>query len=181
MNNLSVFDLDETLFKTSAKVHVLKDGKIKRKLNNQEFNSYIPQEGETFDFLEFTSADLFLKTSIPIRPMIGRLREKIRQGNQIRILTARKDFDKKEIFLKALKVHGINPNHIHVDRAGNIPGPSHKSKEIFFKKYFNIKEFKVIEFFDDHEENLKTFKGLSDLTQSKLKAFLVRDGLSISY
>ena len=37
---LTIFDIDETMFKTKALVLVVKDGKTVKKLNNQEFNKY---------------------------------------------------------------------------------------------------------------------------------------------
>ena len=39
-NTISFIDIDETTFHTYAKVKVMKDGKIVRTLNNQEFNTY---------------------------------------------------------------------------------------------------------------------------------------------
>ena len=37
---LTIFDIDETMFITKAKVKVVKDGKVIKKLDNQEFNTY---------------------------------------------------------------------------------------------------------------------------------------------
>ena len=37
---LTIFDIDETLFHTKAKVAVVKDGNVVRMLDNQEFNTY---------------------------------------------------------------------------------------------------------------------------------------------
>ena len=39
-NGLTIFDIDDTLFKTNSKVHVKKDGKTITKLSPAEFNSY---------------------------------------------------------------------------------------------------------------------------------------------
>ena len=36
---LTIFDIDETMFITKAKVHIVKNGKIIKKLDNQEFNT----------------------------------------------------------------------------------------------------------------------------------------------
>ena len=69
---LTIFDIDETLFKTTANILVKKDGRVARKLNNQEFNSYKLKDGEEFDFGEFGDAEHFLKTSEPIKPMIAK-------------------------------------------------------------------------------------------------------------
>ena len=37
---LTMFDVDETMFITKAKVKVMKNGKVVKKLDNQEFNTY---------------------------------------------------------------------------------------------------------------------------------------------
>ena len=63
---LTMFDVDETMFKTKARVHVTKDGKVIKKLTNQEFNKYKLKSGEDFDFGEFTNAKIFNQTSTPI-------------------------------------------------------------------------------------------------------------------
>ena len=60
---LTIFDIDETMFKTSAKVEVKKNGKTIKKLDNQQFNNYKLKTGEKFDFGQFTNAEIFNKTS----------------------------------------------------------------------------------------------------------------------
>ena len=37
---ITFIDIDETIFHTFAKIKVFKDGKLKRELDNQEFNTY---------------------------------------------------------------------------------------------------------------------------------------------
>ena len=41
LGRLSIFDIDDTLFHTTAKITVMKDGKVLKKLSNQEFNTYV--------------------------------------------------------------------------------------------------------------------------------------------
>jgi len=43
---LTIFDIDETMFITKAKVKVVKNGKVIKKLDNQEFNTYKKKPGE---------------------------------------------------------------------------------------------------------------------------------------
>ena len=50
---LTIFDIDDTLFHTTAQIKVMKDGKVVQSLTNQEFNNYKLQPGEEFDFGEF--------------------------------------------------------------------------------------------------------------------------------
>ena len=50
---LTIFDIDETLFHTKAKVKVMKGGTLVRELDNQEFNTYKRKPGEEYDFGQF--------------------------------------------------------------------------------------------------------------------------------
>ena len=69
---LSIFDIDETLFYSKAKVKVVKDGKVIKSLDNVQFNNYKLGNGEDFDFGEFKSAKIFNQTSTPIGRMIAK-------------------------------------------------------------------------------------------------------------
>ena len=88
---LTIFDIDETMFKTKAQVHVTKDGKVIKKLDNQEFNKYRLKRGEDFDFGEFTNAKIFNETSTPIAKMINKVksifRNAVRSGSKVIIVT----------------------------------------------------------------------------------------------
>jgi FMN phosphatase YigB (HAD superfamily) len=37
---LTIFDIDETLFKTNALIRIMQDGKVVRSLDNQQYNEY---------------------------------------------------------------------------------------------------------------------------------------------
>ena len=69
-NSISFIDIDETTFHTYAKVGVYKNGKKVRDLDNQQFNTYELQPGESFNFDEFKSSEVFNKTSKPIDEMV---------------------------------------------------------------------------------------------------------------
>ena len=137
---LTIFDIDETMFITKAEVKVVKDGKVVKKLNNQEFNTYKKKSGEEFDFGEFKSAEVFNKTSTPIARMINKvkviLKNATKAGSKVIIVTARPDFDDKKLFLDTFKKQGIDIDKIFVERAGNLgSGPAADNKKVIFKKY----------------------------------------------
>ena len=75
-----------------------------KSLTNQEFNKYKLKSGEKFDFGEFRSAEVFYKTSTPIGKMIGKvkaiLRNATKRGSRVIIVTARPNFDNRDLFLK---------------------------------------------------------------------------------
>ena len=136
---LTMFDVDETMFITKAKVKVVKDGKVVKKLDNQEFNTYKKKRGEEFDFGEFKDAKVFNRTSTPIARMINKvkaiLKNAVRKGSKVIIVTARPNFDNKKLFLDTFRKQGIDIDKIYVERAGNLGGgPAAGNKKIIFKK-----------------------------------------------
>jgi FMN phosphatase YigB (HAD superfamily) len=74
LRSLVIFDIDDTLLHTTAKIRVIKNGQTVRELTNQQFNNYELQPGEEFDFGEFRSAEKFNRESEPIEPMIRKLK-----------------------------------------------------------------------------------------------------------
>ena len=162
---LHVFDIDETLFKTTAKIHVKdKDGKTVRSLSNAEFNDHKLSPGHSYGFDEFRRADKFSKESEPIHPMIAKLRKihanvKNSPGSRVIMNTARADFDDKDKFLGKFKQHGIDIDDIHVHRAGNIKGdqaPAEK-KNVVLRKHLDSGNYRHATMYDDSEKNLNHF------------------------
>lgn len=159
---LTIFDIDETLFHTKAKVAVVKDGKVVRMLDNQEFNTYKRQPGEEYDFREFKSAEVFRKTSTPIVRMVEKakaiVKAKSNAHSRAIIVTARADFDDKEMFLQTFRDHGIPIDQMHVERSGNlgIESPA-EAKKVVFRKYLNTKNYIKTRLYDDAMSNLKAF------------------------
>jgi len=142
-STLHVFDVDDTLVHSNAKVHV-KDakGKTVEKLSTSEYNNHKLPAGHNYDYKEFKSSDVF-KKSHPIKKMIRTINAtqsttSKNPKNKVIINTARADFDNKDKFLNTLSQHGIKHiDKIHVHRAGNIPGnekPAEK-KLTFIKQH----------------------------------------------
>ena len=50
---LSIFDFDDTLVSTNAKIHITHGDGEKETLTPAEYAVYEPQEGDEFDFSEF--------------------------------------------------------------------------------------------------------------------------------
>jgi len=183
---LTIFDIDETMFITKAKVKVVKNGKVIKKLNNQEFNTYKKKNGETYDFGEFKNAEVFKRTSTPIARMINKvkaiLKNATRAGSKVIIVTARPNFDNKKTFLDTFRKQGIDIDKIYVERAGNLgSGPAANNKKVIFKKYLDQKIYKRIRLFDDAMSNLKMFLSLKkDYPNVSFEAFLAKENGSVS-
>ena len=183
---LTIFDIDETMFITKAKVKVVKNGKVVKKLDNQEFNTYKKKDGETYDFGEFKNAEVFKRTSTPIARMINKvkaiLKNATRAGSKVIIVTARPNFDNKKTFLDTFRKQGIDIDKIYVERAGNLgSGPAAENKRVIFKKYLNQNIYKRIRLFDDAKSNLKVFLSLQkDYPDVSFEAFLAKPNGSVS-
>jgi GNAT superfamily N-acetyltransferase len=161
---LTIFDIDDTLFHTTAQIKVIKHGQVIRSLTNQEFNHYELGPGEQFDFGEFRDAEKFNRESKPIRSMIAKLKAILNRAGNSRVimLTARADFDDKHKFLDTFKRYGIDMSRIHVHRAGNLPGdelPAEK-KAIWVRRYLDTGKYGRVRLYDDSKTNLRVFKEL---------------------
>ena len=176
---LTIFDIDDTLFHTTAKIGVMKAGKKIKSLSNQEFNTYKLGAGETFDYGQFRDAAKFNAESKPISKMLDKAKIILKASeknpnSKVIIVTARDDFDNKEIFLDTFRKHGFVIDKVRVERAGKINDISDVAfkKVIIIKNYINTKKFKRVRLFDDSMTNLKAFLKLQhEFPMVKFEAF----------
>jgi len=167
-STLHVFDVDDTLVHSNAKVHVKNaNGHTVEKLSTSEYNNHKLPPGHHYDYHEFRSAKVF-SHSHPIKKMIRTINATQattikNPKNKVVINTARADFDNKHKFLDTLTHHGIkHMDKIHVHRAGNIPGnekPAEK-KLTFIRHHLDTHPYTHVRMYDDSHENLKAFLGL---------------------
>lgn len=170
LGSLTIFDIDDTLFHTTAKIGVLdKEGNRIKELSNSEFNVYSWKEGETPDFSEFKNAKKFNKESTPIPSMVGKMigmLQNVRKNpkSKVIIVTARGDFDDKETFLDTFRKHGINIDMVHVERAGNLKLPNTsvaEKKTVIVRDYLDTNQYDVARLYDDAWNNIEAFKLLA--------------------
>lgn len=161
---LTVFDIDETLFHTTAVVQIKKNGKIVKNLDNIEYNSYKLKRGEEYDFGQFKNSKIFNTTSTPMAKMINKLKAILKnsskKGSKVIFVTARADMDDKKLFIDTFKVQGIDMSKVYVERAGNFGTDTGKIKAKVFRQYLDTGEFKRIRLFDDSMENLHALLAL---------------------
>jgi predicted chitinase len=163
-NKLVIFDIDDTLVKTDTKVNVVKDGKIVNQLNSHDFSEYQLQPGEEFDFGRFRDAREFFEKAKPILPMINQLKHDIATGNKVIMVTARSDFNDREIFLDTFRRFGIDMSKVHVYRAGNIKDnlPTEVKKKAIIRKVLDANDYNKAIMYDDVMPNLDLFLSLKD-------------------
>jgi hypothetical protein len=161
---LTIFDIDDTLFNTTAKVAVVKNGRVARQLTSQQFNSYQLNLGEKFDFSQFADSDKFFRESTPISKMFNKAKAIVRNvqnkpNSRVVIITARNNFQDKNKFLATFRKYGFDIDKVRIERAGRIEGemiPAFK-KAIIIRNYLNTKEFSRVRLFDDSMSNLREF------------------------
>lgn len=185
VRTLNVWDIDDTLGKTDARVIVMKDGKQVKVLDPGEYNTYKPKKGETFDFVQFRSGKIFRDTFTPIKNVLDRAKEIVwnqSENSHSIILTARADFEDRDEFLQAFRDHGFPIDHVYVERSGNLAklkasSPAHINKGVVLKRYMKSGKFDRIRMWDDHAANLDMLYKLGkQFPNIEVIGYLVKDG-----
>jgi predicted chitinase len=161
-SKLVIFDIDDTLVHTQTKVHVIKDGKVIQSLNSHEFTHYKLKPNEEFDFGDFHDAREFFANAKPIIPMLDQLKRDIATGNKVVMVTARADFNDRELFLDTFRKYGVDMNKVHVYRAGNmtIKAQTEEKKKIIIRKLLDQGKYSKAIMYDDAIPNLHSFMEL---------------------
>jgi hypothetical protein len=189
-NGLHVFDIDDTLFHTTAQVHVKKGDKTVAKLSSTEYNSHTLPAGHHYDFHEFHSAHKFDTESKPVSRMMDKLKaihtnvKAKGGGSKVIMNTARQDFDDKHKFLDTFRKHGVDIDDIHVHRAGNIAVkqkiPVAQAKNEIIRKHLRTGNYRHVSLYDDSKENLNHFLDLKkEHPDVKFKAYHVQSDGSV--
>jgi len=93
LNKAYVFDFDDTLVKTDAKVHIYKDGKKIKSLTPEEYNFYTPAKGESTNMDDFIDPRIIMNARKykmwPALKNIDMAKKSGRSNSDIYILTAR--------------------------------------------------------------------------------------------
>ena len=185
MKKLVIFDIDDTLVHTQTLVHVTRGSETVAKLNSRDFTHYTLKDGESFDFKEFSNARAFFENSKPIIPMMNQLKRDIAESNKVVMVTARSDFDDRDLFLDTFRKYGIDIDKVHVYRAGNIDDGTRieiKKKQIIKTLLLRDQYNKAI-MYDDSVKNLNRFLELAhEFSATKFYAWAVNPcGASYEY
>ena len=159
--SLTIWDIDDTLMHTTAKVMVVDPDGQRRELTASEFNSYELRPGEKYDFEQFQDAKIFYNTSKPIENIWRTAQNTLakigkRPGSRMVIITARAEFDNTGLFIKTFEKHGMDMNKVKVYTVAGA-----KNKKPLIKQLLQTGHYTETRLFDDHPENLKDFLSLS--------------------
>jgi hypothetical protein len=173
--SITVFDLDDCLVVTQAKIKVcnIVTGDC-HELTPEEFNEYESNPNDKLDFDDFKSLEI-MKAGELIHYYLKILADAYKMKRAVGIVTARDD---REMIYKWMKEHvGF---HIAKDLIFAINDPVHKlkgsiseKKKEAFRQYIEM-GYKNIQFFDDDDANLRLVKELEteypDINLSVYKA-----------
>lgn len=168
MNTLHIFDFDDTLIRSDAKVVVINKSGQKKELTSEEYATYVEQPGDVFDFNEF---ERYPKNAEIIKPVFEELKKSIASASpdNVVILTARANAVPVQIFLKINKLQGI-----HVEAVGSSD-PMSKASYIMNR----LKDDPAIEkvrVFEDNVRNIRTIRKVMKDTGIVLKTNRVQNG-----
>jgi hypothetical protein len=190
VRTLNVWDIDDTLGQTSAKVNIKRDGKVIKSLAAGEYNNYKLGKDEELDFSQFRSGKIFRETFKPISNVLDKAKSIVwnqSENSHSIIITARADFDDHKEFLEAFRDHGFPIDHVYVERSGNLAklkpsSPAHINKGVIIKKYLASGKWDRIRMWDDHEKNLDMlFKVAAMYPEVEAVGYLVKDGKVSKY
>lgn len=153
-DRILLFDVDDTLLKSNAKISVIKDGETIKKLTPTEYNYYKLKAGEEFNYSEFRSYEALLESTF--LPFWKTLKREYNKGTHIGILTARENGD---MFKKFFLTHGIDIKDELIFTTGDpdYSGSVEQRKTQAIERLINV-GYKTFVFFDDSEANLKKVK-----------------------
>jgi len=154
--SITVFDLDDTLVITDAKIKVcnIVTGDC-HELTPEEFNDYEKHPDHKLDFDDFKSLEI-MKAGQLIHYYLKILADAYKMKRAVGIVTARDD---QEMIYKWMKEHvgfHIAKDLIYAinDPVHGLTGPIAERKKQAFREYIEM-GYKNIQFFDDDDANLK--------------------------
>ncbi len=174
-NKLIIFDLDDTLVRTEAKIKLVNrhTGKVIKEMTPEEFNKFeLNPRKHILNFDDFSDPEI-LRQGKFIHKIFSKLKNYYKMGVPVSIVTARSSSSLvRDFFIE----HGID---IHPQLVIAVEDPEYGYKgSIPQKKSQAIKDlidfgFKDLTFFDDSEENLRLARQVEGYKDSSIKLIRV--------
>ena len=149
MRKAFVFDFDDTLATTTARIKVMDDAGLVTHVQPRDFSSFHLKANEYFDFTEFRD-NSFIRDADPT--FLIHLAQEVSDENQdVYILTARED-DSADAIQSFLTDYNVNAKTIHCvgGTQKNIP---QKKKEMLLTI---MQKYDKIYYYDDSSDNIQS-------------------------
>ena len=181
VNKLSVWDIDDTLFRSrDLRIFIIKNNQIIKELTTSEWNHYRLKPGENPDFSQFKDGSIFFHSAKPLSKNLRVAKSALEsKDTMLMTLTARSKTNSKDLFLKKFKTYGIDMNKStsHSVFAGDLGMTTSKAKAHVLDSCLATKKFKSIYMYDDHPDNLIEFLKLqTKYKEVEFSAFLIDSG-----
>lgn len=167
MKTLHIFDFDDTLINSDAKVKITdKDGNVKE-LSSEEYASYSHKETDEQDFTAF---DAYPKNPEIIGPVFLELKAAIAKSgsSNVVILTARSNPVPVRLFLNENKI----PNIDIVAVGSSNP----LDKALYILKRVKDDAFEEVQVFEDNVRNIRSIRKVMKGSNIVLKTNRVKNG-----
>lgn len=175
-DKIFIFDLDDTIVITDAKIQVCdKGGKKCFSLTPEEFNSYQHDPKHILNFDDFKSLEI-MKAGKLITKYLNILEREYKKGNAVGVITARDDQEMIYTWLKEHVGFHVKKSFIWAinDPILGLTGTIAQKKEQAFK-WFIEQGYTDLTFFDDDKANVKIIKSISkDYTDLRIKTHLAK-------
>ena len=148
MRKAFVFDFDDTLATTTARIKVMDGAGLVTHVQPRDFSNFKLNVGEYFDFTEFRD-DRFIKNADPT--FLMHLAQEVSEEDQdVYILTARED-DSADAIQSFLASYNVNAKTIHCvgGTQKNIPQKKREMLLTIMAKYDKIY------YYDDSSDNIE--------------------------
>lgn len=158
----TVFDFDDTLIKSNAKIYIYRNGKFIKSLTPRDYHHYKKKANDIFDTSDFDDLNIILNAQTYKMWSLLEQLDKTLNVNLF-ILTGRHQKAKKIIhqFLVSKGIKNLPFKNIYAvgDKKGVIDIPLEKRKvlEVISKQY------SIINFYDDSYETINLVKDIPEL------------------
>lgn len=174
MKKLTIFDLDDTLITSEAKIRVY-DSETNKEIATftpSQFNHHIMYQKCYYSFKEFDSMQILENAKIH-KPILSSLKRYLKMSDDVCILTARESkkliidfFETKNCHLNRDLVYAVGGTGYN----GSVPERKKQAlKELIKKGYTNFRVY------DDNVYNIRALKSLED-DNIKIKTIQVLHG-----
>ena len=172
LGGLTIFDIDDTLFKTTARVVVRKGKKLVKRLETGGYSKYRLKPGESFDFRDFDKKlqnPRVIKQNIELlKKQLDKARRSSRGARKVTILTARRLGQPVTSFLKTM---GIDAYVVPL-------GSADPQKKADWIEDQIRKGYDTVYFMDDSNKNVAAVKNmLKRYPRVKSITKLIKEGL----
>ncbi len=165
-NVLSIFDFDDTLIKSTARVRVIHGDGTEEMLSTEEYAEYTPKSDDEFDYSEF---DSYPPGAEPIDSTFGALNDAIQEHGveNIVILTARAADKPVRMYLQDQGLSGIDIQAI----GDSAP----KAKAQYVMSRLKAGDYDLVHVYEDNANNIRAIKRVVDDSGVRFQSTLVAE------